>query len=49
MTTPYTYTYLPTGSIRLLHILSVAPTIRVRFEATPLDSTTPPYTALSYQ
>ncbi|RYP64015.1 hypothetical protein DL771_008986 [Monosporascus sp. 5C6A] len=50
MTDRYVYPYLETGHIRLLHILSVAPDIRVRIEVVSLNKSPslPEYTALSY-
>ncbi|KAK4101241.1 hypothetical protein N658DRAFT_471647 [Parathielavia hyrcaniae] len=56
--TRYAYPYLATGNIRLLHILSVTPSICMRIEVAPLDDAdpaanspdnTPAYTALSYR
>ncbi|KAK4204523.1 putative HET domain-containing protein [Triangularia verruculosa] len=52
MSRPYEYPYLETGFIRLLHILSVSPEIRVRVDVAPLDTdpaNQPVYTALSYR
>ncbi|RYP44441.1 hypothetical protein DL768_009088 [Monosporascus sp. mg162] len=50
MTDRYVYPYLETGHIRLLHILSVAPDIRVRIEVVSLNKSPslPEYAALSY-
>ncbi|KAK0666645.1 heterokaryon incompatibility protein-domain-containing protein [Cercophora samala] len=49
MSTRYEYPYLETGNIRLLHILSISPEIRVRLDVVSLDANPAPiYTALSY-
>ncbi|RYP39736.1 hypothetical protein DL767_002117 [Monosporascus sp. MG133] len=50
MTDRYVYPYLETGHIRLLHILSVAPDIRVRIEVVSMNKSPslPEYAALSY-
>ncbi|KAK0736770.1 heterokaryon incompatibility protein-domain-containing protein [Apiosordaria backusii] len=49
MSTRYEYPYLETGHIRLLHIISVSPEIRVRIDVVPLDANPAPiYVALSY-
>lgn len=47
MTDRYQYTYLETGCIRLLRLVSVTPDIRLQFEEVSLDSN-PVYNALSY-
>jgi len=53
MTSRYEYSYLETGYIRLLHILSVTPQVRVQVEVAHLDADpashdAPVYAALSY-
>ncbi|KAM0482238.1 hypothetical protein ACHAP7_004468 [Fusarium lateritium] len=47
MTDKYQYDYLPTGSIRLLRLVSIRPAIRLEIEHVSLDSN-PVYNALSY-
>ncbi|KAF4950280.1 hypothetical protein FSARC_13255 [Fusarium sarcochroum] len=47
MNSKYQYDYLPTGSIRLLRLVSVEPEITLEVEHVSLD-TNPPYNALSY-